>query len=113
MIVTVAVATEMLASVKTDSQDIIGSLAEGHMGKTLHIVFRSIVAMHSVRLKLCSVKYLVHCSIFTHTHTHKTIYIILGVCKTQPLNLVICPSITINNISPLTRYLYKTLLVIA
>ena len=83
------------------------------MGKTLHIVFRLIVALHSVRLKLCSVKYLVHCSIITHKHTQKTIYIILGGCKTQPFNLVICPSIKINNISPLTRYLYKTLLVIA
>ena len=29
---------------------------------TLHYVFTSIVALHSFRLKLCSVKYIVHCT---------------------------------------------------
>ena len=28
--------------------------------RTLHYVFRSILALHSFRLKLCSVKYIVH-----------------------------------------------------
>ena len=31
--------------------------------QTLHYVFRSIVALHSFRLKLCSVKYIIHCLI--------------------------------------------------
>ena len=29
----------------------------------LYYVFRSIVALHSFRLKLCSVKYIVHCRV--------------------------------------------------
>ena len=34
-----------------------------HQGSpgAMHYVFRSIVALHSIRLKLCSVKYIAHC----------------------------------------------------
>ena len=42
------------------------------MLQTLHYVFRSIVALHSFRLKLCSVKYKVHCTqctVFPATNT--------------------------------------------
>ena len=35
---------------------------------TLHYVFSSIVALHSFRLKLCSVKYIVHCFICAYVY---------------------------------------------